>query len=288
MSIYLGKLPRRRNDGEKCAFPTQLLIDDVLIEGRCQSTRESKCLFCSRIHRENLRAVASSGFGSTEQDKLLWTDFFTMTAPGIDQFPWVHHRKIGEHICSGKNGCRPDEFAVAMWNEKAKQNWNWLMTALERRFRRKFQYFKSWELQERGLLHLHAICRHPGVSHSDFETALREIAEEWGFGEQIDAQEVTSATKSRTQAYLTKYVTKGSSRALGFDYETGELREARYRPWSASRNWGLSMREAKLLRIFRIREWLALTDAERAIAEGESTLSPVAQPLDFLYEKLRN
>lgn len=56
---------------------------------------------------------------------------------------------------------------------------------------------------------------------------------------------VLSDDAMRATRYLAKYCTKGGARARTLNRETGELREGGYRPWSASRQWGDTMKAVR-------------------------------------------
>jgi len=292
---YIGKKPRRRNDGVACAYPTLLRKGDEEIEGRCGSAKEKKCEYCGRIHSQFVKAVVKSGFDGIDSDKPLEIEFVTLTALGADRLPW--DKSKCNHIealeCSGAIGCKVDEFTSAIWNDEAKQNWNWLVTELERALDRDLPYFKCFELQTRGVLHIHALVHVPGITHERFESVLKEIAAKWDFGPMLKTKRVTGKNRAGAIAYVAKYVTKGSAEGFTIDRTSGEIRKGGYRAWSASRDWGLSMAQAKsLLRdkwVQRALERL-LAEARRDSAQGAGTTRPASAEgaLDDLYEKLRN
>lgn len=279
-----------KNEGKVCCNPVEVINEssEVLVV-RCNSTRERMCLFCAGIHRKNLRTVVSSGLPWLDSDKPLWTSFVTITAPGVDRLPWAKELCVvmSDHVCSGNLGCRSDPWSTALWNLETKTTWNHFVTELERELGIDVPYWKSWELQKRGALHLHALMRHEGISKADFEVAVREIASVWGFGEQIVIKAVTQANRAEFGVYVTVYVTKGSDLGLTFNELTGELKQGGYRPWSASRDWGLSMADVKLTVRVRAIAWAVASRGEVVTAQaGELDLA--SAPLEILFEKLRN
>lgn len=294
--VYIAQKRRKRNDGLECAYPT--LLRNGLgkeIEGRCNATKESKCKYCARIHVQFLKLVVKSGFDGIDSDKPLEIEFVTLTALGAKDLPWdlskCNHLKSLK--CSGAIGCKVDEWASALWNESVKQNWNWFITELERELERDLPYFKVFELQKRGVLHVHALINVPGVPHSEFAKAVKRVAVKWDFGQEIDVERVTGHNRAGISAYVGKYVTKGSADGVTIDRTSGELRKGGYRAWSASRDWGLSMAQAKSLLRYKWRQGALnrlLAEVESVKALGAEGLSPVSAEgaLDFLYEKLRN
>ena len=115
-------------------------------------------------------------------------------------------------------------------------------------------FFKTWELQKRGMLHLHAMMRATTVTDRRFRAAVRLCARRYGFGREVDVQSVDMTDEravARRAGYCAKYVTKASDSlpaVLRLNVITGELIEGGYRPWSASRQWGDTMRMTKLRR----------------------------------------
>jgi uncharacterized iron-regulated membrane protein len=116
------------------------------------------------------------------------------------------------------------------------------MTYLRRRLGH-VQYCGTWETQERGVLHRHVIIRvRPGLTERRVRAAVRNTARRWGFGSQYQCDPVSSEAAAW---YVAKYVAKESdvsAATVRLDHSTGELvRGRRYRPWSASREWGDTM-----------------------------------------------
>jgi len=114
------------------------------------------------------------------------------------------------------------------------------------------EFFRGVEVQARGALHDHAMVWSPVPLR---KSRVKEIAMAAGFGHSIDLAPAPAGSK-RAAYYVSKYVTKATdSRALVpwwgqvIDYGTGEVTEAvvdgRYRTWSSSRGWGLTMAAAR-------------------------------------------
>ena len=68
------------------------------------------------------------------------------------------------------------------------QRWNWFVTDLRRTLDLDVQFMKTYEPQERGALHAHAMARVVDgvVSDERFRVAVRECAERKGFGPLTD------------------------------------------------------------------------------------------------------
>lgn len=233
---------------------------------RCGSARSSRCATCAELHQGDVAAVGRSG----------WTDhpgcrayFFTLTAPGADVLPWDRSqcRHSGGVTCSGSIGCVVEELALAVWHDDIGIRWSRVIedvrrelnpgeTGLPLRERSiRLEYMRTWEPQKRGALHAHSMARLEGVcSDRRFRAVLKEAALAHGFGGQVDVQTIDISDPeqaARTAGYIAKYGTKCADalpevRRLNVD--TGELRFGGVRSWSASRQWGDTMRSMRLRR----------------------------------------
>jgi hypothetical protein len=134
---------------------------------------------------------------------------------------------------------------LGSWNASAGSRWNVLRGALMRLYP-DAEFFRAVEPQERGGLHLHVIWWSP------IPLVLKDVqplAVAAGFGCVIDYKPA-KAGDTRQAAYVSKYVTKATDQRGEvpwdvLDRETGEVeavKDARYRTWSSSRGWGMTMR----------------------------------------------
>jgi hypothetical protein len=177
---------------------------------------------------------------------------------------------------------------LGSWNASAGKRWNVLRGALARAYPG-IEFFRAVEVQERGALHLHNIVWTPTPLVLKEVQALAVAA---GFGCVIDF-EPAAAGDTRQAAYVSKYVTKATDQRGEvpwdvLDRETGEVeavKDARYRTWSSSRGWGMTMkvveagiRDAAIGRA-RLRESLtaatvfAASPACRSVPPGESWMA---------------
>lgn len=134
---------------------------------------------------------------------------------------------------------------LGSWNASAGKRWNVLRGALERLYPG-IEFFRAVEPQERGALHLHVIVwtRIPLVLKD-----VQVLALAAGFGCVIDYKPA-AVGDTRQAAYVSKYVTKATDQRGEvpwdvLDQESGEVvsvRDARYRTWSSSRGWGMTMK----------------------------------------------
>ena len=107
------------------------------------------------------------------------------------------------------------------WNGCAPQGWSWLMTEIRRRLGDGVQFWKCWETQERGLLHLHAILWAPGVTEAHmravWQSALSHVYSlsggVWGWGPQQRLDRI--GAKCTVAQLMTEY---------GFDAEEASER----------------------------------------------------------------
>jgi len=249
---------------------------------RCNATREDRCEPCGKRHNRRLKRLIGSGF----VDRPTGFFFATGTAPGADVLPWdTSTCNHGDRRCSGKMGCRVERLTAARWNGFAPQVWSWMMTEIRRRLPgHDVQFWKCWETQQRGVLHVHAIIWCVGVSAARMADIWKKVLQkkyqmddgyrfEWGTERSCDAiggsgssvaelidlhgfsfEEATEVREGEQQAeqlkfirYGAKYCTKGGKRACTVNRVTGEIRDdgRGYRTWSASSRWGLRMKQIR-------------------------------------------
>lgn len=262
---YLGSVGRPDSwNLAACESPVafRCVFCEAVKFAKCGSGRASRCVPCASIKRGDIRAVARSGATDSVVDLV---GLLTLTAPGVGDLPW--DTSLCGHLdgeCSGPAGCRVDADAAAAWHRSVARRWSWFMTYL-RRACGDVQFFKAYEWQQRGVLHLHVLVRvPPGVSARRVQAAVRLFARQWGFGRpdlrwlpagdaEAEIREGVKARSPRAAAagYCAKYVSKGYD-SLGdvrmLDVTTGEVDSVRLRPWSASREWGDSMATCRLRR----------------------------------------
>lgn len=166
----------------------------------------------------------------------------------------------------GKMLNSPDE--IARWNLSAVARWNDFCTDIRRHIPqfRNFEYFKAVEPQERGAIHVHALIIAKQVLRIDatVHALFRKYAILHGFGHQIDIQVIANGRDDKSSIikaarYVAKYVSKTLSdgrkkvllpeRSLTTPGPNGKQRfysidrkkPYRYRAWTASRGWGMSL-----------------------------------------------
>lgn len=159
---------------------------------------------------------------------------------------------------------------LARWNASHSARWNRFRTAL-RRDHPELQFFRGVEVQTRGALHDHAMVWSPRPLA---KRRLRELALAAGFGHSVDLAPAPPGSK-RAAYYVSKYVSKSTdSRSdvpwwgttVEIDIDTGEVVEhegpvdGRYRTWSMSREWGMTMAAARA----HARAFVAAREAEMA------------------------
>lgn len=223
---------------------------------RCDGHRESRCRRCAGRYRRRVRRVAESGTTRVGGRQYL----LTFTAPGQRQ-----HALPSGSICP----CTPaGGVDLARWNASHSRRWNHLRTSIRREYP-DLEFFRGVELQLRGALHDHAMVWTPQPVS---KRRLRELALAAGFGHSVDVAPITSP--AQVGYYVSKYVTKATDArddvpwwGEEVDYETGEVTEGlipgRYRTWSMSRHWGLTMKAVRA-------EGLAFVQAQQAALETEA------------------
>lgn len=229
-----------------CERPTVLACDrcSTAMRVRCRATREDRCKGCGVRHRRDVARVFRSGFSGDRPEGFF---FVTLTAGGeADGLVWDRERCGHEPSeCSGDKGCKVQSVPMAEWNSTAPQRWSWFVTELRRSLKRDVQFCGSWEVQQRGALHRHVLIWCPSVTERRFRACVRMGAYRYGFGRQFDVQPMSGANArdvARRAGYCASYCTKGGDRAESIDFATGEIKPGGYRPWSASRRWGQTMK----------------------------------------------
>jgi hypothetical protein len=178
---------------------------------------------------------------------------------------------------------------LAGWNAGHSRRWNHLRTAL-RREHPGLQFFRGIEVQARGALHDHAMVWSPTPLDLD---AMWRLAVRCGFGCVMDLAPCTPGSR-KAAYYVSKYVTKATdSRALVpwraevVDLDTGEVTQAlvpgRYRTWSMSREWGLTMAAVRAEGAVYARRQAAIRDdleLSEALAVLSAALGPLQPPAD--------
>lgn len=164
--------------------------------------------------RENLRAYGGKAA------------MLTLTAPGVDAgLAWDTAKcRHGPTVpCSGPRGCRVAEREAALWNDASRRLWRELnrvckqhadraMRRLGASWFRGYVLAYQWEMQARGLWHLHFVV---GVETqlekawaNEYVRAMRRLAPTYLFG-YVDAKPLTRPRPAELCAgYIAKYLTK--------------------------------------------------------------------------------
>lgn len=229
-----------------------------------------------------MRRVASEGMQS--RSRAGYQGMLTITAPTVSEhLGWVvgWDGKQPREACPCADGMAG---GLGTWNASAGKRWNVLRGAIGRLYPGA-EFFRAVEPQKRGALHFHVIIWTP------IPLVLKDVqrmAVAVGFGCVID-YEPARPGDTRQAAYVSKYVTKATDQRGEVpwdvvDFETGEVQavnEAKYRTWSCSRGWGLTMkalmagiREAACKRA-ALRESLTAAAVFGSVNDVLTTVSPV-------------
>ena len=256
----MGYVRGRRGAGVECDRPLQVVCRrcDYETVWACAGHRESRCKPCADRYRRRVRRVAESGTGRPEGFEY----FLTLTAIGTR----VHSLPGGRRCeCTSPATALSTDERMARWNASHSARWNHFRTALRREYPA-LEFFRGVEVQGRGALHDHAMIWSPRPLR---RSVVKELAMRAGFGHSVDLVEVRPGSK-RAAYYVSKYITKATDSRSAvpwwgqvIDYRTGEVTEdlvaGRYRTWSMSRQWGLTMAAVRA----EAREWArAKRDAE--------------------------
>jgi len=192
----------------------------------------------------------------------------TLTAPGDSP----HFIGRSNEVCP----CTPAEgINLHEWNSTASRAFNLFMTDLRRHFGQdvQVQYFKAAEVQKRGAIHFHLLLRFERPRHLK-ATEVRALAIHHGFGHSIQWDHLEGEDgQAKVSAYVAKYVAKAADQRAEVpwvDLETGEvITGARYRTWTASRQYGDTMKDIR----HRRREYAAARRAEFGSLETDPPAS---------------
>lgn len=223
---------------------------------RCRAASAEKCAPCAETYRHSVRRIAQSGLLRCVEGGSI--AMLTFTAPGDN----AHNKRDGVRCeCTPEGGVDLEE-----WNGRAVDRWNDLQRAIEREWGA-FAYFKAVEVQNRGALHLHVLVR---FRHRVVISVprLRQLAMRHGYGHSVD---VRANINLAAAGYVAKYVSKSAAGRVHVPYrhrQTGRT-GGRWRTWTASRNWGATMRA--------IRQAQAEWAASAARGEAAAELAPGAE-----------
>jgi hypothetical protein len=122
------------------------------------------------------------------------TCLVTLTAPGADLLPWDPAKcPPGDHVCSGKLGCRVYWLTAAIWNATVTKRLGDLLKVARERTRRKHGSHVRvavlayvCESQQRGVFHPHVVLGYRTAAEraalDTFRDALRRQRGRYGFG----------------------------------------------------------------------------------------------------------
>ena len=252
--LYAGRGAGVR-DGSACTRPIRFQCQRCQFERfkNCDATRPSRCVRCASNHPKYVSAIARSGATDCPSGLM----FITLTARGAEHLPWDTSKCLHDasgRDCAGGKGCVVVQDLVAADNASAPQRWSWFVEYLRREVGG-FQFFKVWETQDRGALHVHALVRldHPR-SRRQFYQDVKTCALQWGFGRQVDVQSLGTdmLEVARKAGYCASYVAPTSelpahSYVREVDPVSGKsvVVHHGYRPWSASQHYGDKMKDVR-------------------------------------------
>jgi hypothetical protein len=163
--------------------------------------------------RENLRAYGGL------------VSMTTVTAPGEEAgLVWDTARcsHPPDEACSGRKGCRVLEGAADLWNESSRKWWSELNRIAKQHADRRLRalgYEKrggllvySWEMQRRGVWHLHIVLGMQTAPEREwarvYVETLRRVGPSKGFGFVDEKPLETPREARRVAGYLSKYLAK--------------------------------------------------------------------------------
>ncbi|WP_297591184.1 replication initiator [uncultured Mobiluncus sp.] len=197
----------------------------------CNSRFCDICPRCALLYRKDWLIICKSGcvpWDDIPQETIKKYTFYflTLTAPSFGEIHFVPNTDSGSKVCAcGKTHTEEDlhlkgvpvdpstydyEGQVA-WNYAAAQLWRNTYRALRNSFET-LDFFRVWEWQSRGALHVHVILRIE-ASEGVMPSKIKDIAHnqhtgEFGWGDQIDCQPLPDDNEREDR---TKYLIKAVS-----------------------------------------------------------------------------
>lgn len=230
-------------EGVECDWPKLLVcVCGQGFKARCSTTSRSQCGPCSETYRRRVSRVARSGMVTALPGRVY---ILTLTAPGSHR----HKYRGGYCPCTPEGGVD-----LAKWNGEAANSWNKFITDVRRTFGG-CEYFAAKEVQKRGALHFHVPIRFDQPTKVRI-SKLRALAIRHGFGHELVLDELTTdlehgkGSVDGSAWYVAKYVTKAADERQEVPYisrVTGEIGPGRWRLWTASRGWGLTMKRLRAI-----------------------------------------
>lgn len=208
----------------------------------------------------------------------------TVTAPGTDAgLPW--DRSFCTHPpdepCSGKKGCRVLERAADRWHRDHARRWRELHRAAAARARRlagagPIVAAKVWEVQARGLDHLHLVVPYETPSErrraDAYVAALKALAPRYWFGfVDMKATPRERGGGVRAAVYVAKYVGKATR-----EETSPHVRRPMHVGLYLLRRTGVTMRACRYARYLWVMERLRRHSEDQERAESDLTPSPLA------------
>jgi hypothetical protein len=148
------------------------------------------------------------------------------TAPGLDggmQWDEHHCRNIGAHVHSGELGCRVRTSVAVRWNESAADRWRRLHRRAYQQCVREdlkpWLLVRVWEMQKRGLLHVHPVLAYSTLaekrSADRYLEVLDQLRRKYGFG-YVERKHRVREPRAAA-AYLSSYFIRGKGHKVSLE-----------------------------------------------------------------------
>jgi hypothetical protein len=171
----------------------------------------------------NLDVYADQIPSGVKEPRVLLT---AVTAPGADEgLPWdpTHCESLGPHRHSGLLGCRVKFWDAGHWNRTAPQRWRALHGEAYRRCVRSghkpWLVVRVWELQKRGVLHVHPVLAYSTFSEraaaNEYLLQLDQLRRRYDFGYVERKRQVREPRAAA--AYLSSYFVNGKGRKASLE-----------------------------------------------------------------------
>jgi hypothetical protein len=183
--------------------------------GRC---KRRDCPGYARIYLRDQAERLRQNLGAWDGKTCL----VTLTAPGSRELPWDPSKcPAGEHVCSGRLGCRVGAIAAATWNATVTKRLGELLKVAREQTRRAHGNDVRvvvlgyvCEAHQRGVFHVHVVLGYRAgldrVALDTFRDTLRRKRGAYGFGTgwrgSFDAGQPDRFTGADAGRYISKYL----------------------------------------------------------------------------------
>ena len=257
--------------------------------GRAATCRRRQCPGYAPLWAGDQRRKLFDNLGAYDGGNVV---VLAVTGPGAEVLPWDETlcRSAGPHAHSGARGCRVDRLQARLWNETASERWRRLhrrtYQAVRRHGVRPRLLARVFELQQRGVLHIHPVLgfktgadRHAAQLYARY---LFELAPSYGFGH--TERKLQTRSPKRVAAYLSSYFVAGKKGKLSLQESVMSAEMPRsiiHVSAELTQRTGVTMRELRFRRfVWLLADRLGCPVAEARLIATQATAGTLDLSVD--------